>query len=212
MAKRSTTTRKPNRSGERAPSREQRDAAEAQRHAPIGLPSGASYDMSKLGRALDQVVDRNSDNRDAEVDKALSTAAIDSGTSTVAPNALPDHKVYRVETQLSAGTIVGEGKDAEAVGSQTVTEFRQVFDPASGGSDAPEGVPIGDVDADAGGRSSILGMTEVGGGSVEAGSAGTPDAVSVPASDGETGEPGTTTDADAAEASILAGSDAGETN
>lgn len=197
----------------RKPTADQAEVASAQRHAPVSLPSGGSFDMATLNKGLDAIVDRDPSNRDAEINKALAAASADVGTSTAAPNALPDHKVYRTETQLSAGTIVGEGKDAEAVGSQVVTEFRQVYDPSTSTTDAPQGVSVSEVDAEAGSRSSVLAMVEVGQGTVKARPDGATDPVRVPATDGATGEPGTTSDADATEQAILAGQQSdGETN
>lgn len=205
MAKNTTKTTS---SSRKAPvSAEQRQAVEAQRHAPVSLPSGGSYDMQTLTKGLNAAVDSNGENRDAEIGKALAAADNGGSTNTAAPNALPDHKVMRVDTQLSAGTIVGEGKDAEAIGSQTVTEFRQVYDPSTAkGDTAPQGIPVSDMDADAGSRSSIVGMTDVGAGSVKAPAAApAPGSTDVGPKDGETGESGTTSNADATEAAILSG-------
>ncbi len=180
---------------------------------PVSLPSGGSFDMATLNKGLDAVVDRNSANRDAEINKALADASAEGGTSTAAPNALPDHKVYRVDSQLSAGTIVGEGKDAEAVGSQTVTEFRQVFDPTvpNTPTTSPEPIPADGVALEAGNHSTVIGMTAVGEGDVTApAKTRRPGATDVPATNDATGEPGTTSNADAVEESILAGQQASE--
>lgn len=113
-----------------AMSAEEKEAKEAERHAPVSLPSGGSFDREDLQKGLEKVVDKHGSNRDAEVRKALENARTDADHTSEAPSGtLPGHKTIDAEVQLSAGTEVGTGKDRETVGAVIVREQRQVLDP-----------------------------------------------------------------------------------
>lgn len=200
MAKRPTSdhSHRRGRPAAHAQDRTERAARDEAKHAPVGLPSGGSFDAADLQKGLDRVADRNLDNRDAEVAKALDAASADGGTVTVAPNALPGHDVFKVESQIVAGSERGTGKDKEMVGETRVTEFRQVYNP-------DRAHEVGEPFTAATQRSEILSSTRV----------GSSPAPSVPASvdtgptSGESGEPGTTADIAATEAAIAAQPDPG---
>jgi hypothetical protein len=175
-------------------------AREAERHAPVGLGSGASYDREVLQKGLEKVVDRDPDNRDAEVQSALEAADAGDNTSRAAPGAIPNHDVMRTETVLSPGVEVGEGKAKQVLGRETVTEYRQVFT-----GDASD-VTAADVKGSAvgtGGKSEVVAMEKV----ADAPKPKAPDKLpdtgtSVPAQDGETGETGSTSNPDAVQDEI----------
>lgn len=201
MAKRETKTsrgRGASRSAAVRQDDEARAANEARKHAPVSLESGASYDRGQLQKGLDRAVDKVGRNRDAEVRKAFDSAA-NEGTATdkAAPNALPNHRVMETVTQLSSGVEVGEGKDKRTVGAVQVTEQRQVFDADKGGDVRLADAIGGGVSS--GQQSEVLSAKLVEGGPYPGPAAGE----GVLAQDGETGEPGTTTD--------LEGENAGET-
>lgn len=105
---------------------EQREQEEAAKHAPVSLPSGGSFDREALQEGLDKAVDGRTDNRDAEVRKALEKAKDDeAGHTDRGPSVMPGHKTVESEVQLAPGTDVGDGKTEGAV---VVTERHQVFD------------------------------------------------------------------------------------
>ncbi len=185
-----------------APDQAQRAAQEAEKHAPVSLPSGGSFDRGQLQKGLDKVVDRTPDNREAEVGKALTSAAAGEETSRGVVNALPDHVTMRAEVQFAPGTVVGEGKDQQTLGAEVGTEFRQVFDPKK--ADEPILRDTASVDTASlgdGTRSEILSLERVGDQPAPPPS----ESESVPATDGETGEAGTTSNADAVADAIAAG-------
>ena len=171
-------------------------------HAPVGFDSGASYDREKLQKGLDSAVDRQGSNRDTEVRKALDKARTDAtATSTAPPNAMPDHKPMRAERVLSQGVEVGTGKDKRVVGEVKVTEIQQVYSPdrTKGDEDVARDTNAGQ--AVVGGRSEITSLEPVKGSKTAA----PPPPVDIPPKTGETGEPGTTTDIDAAEKAAASG-------
>lgn len=187
---------------------DQRAAREAERHAPVSLESGASYDRSALEKGLDRAMDRQDENRDAEVRKALDGARAGGPTAGNAPNALPDHQVMRTETMLAEGVEVGEGKNKQVLGRETVTEFRQVY--VGDGEARQASDVVGSVQA-SGGQSEIVSMEPVGDKPKKADPkppvTDTPD---VPATDNESGEPGTTSNPEAVHSQIEGASGAGE--
>ena len=136
----------------------EREQHEREKHAPVSLESGGSYEASKLFSGLDKAVDKQGGNRDAEVRKALDNARSDAPrTDTAAPNALPGHRTAKVEVQLAPGTEVGKGKDKKIVGGVTVTELRQVYDPGEDSAgDAGTVAPGNDGQAVVGTGSEIL--------------------------------------------------------
>ena len=147
-----------------------------EQHAPVALPSGGSFDVEKLQKGLDRVVDRHGQNRDSEVRKAFDHARDGAHTDASAPNAIPGHKLMETQTQLTPGD-----------GGVVVTELRQVRDPdaddagATGGAATAGGQPV------TGNASEVVAMKPVDGG------APTAEEAAVPAQTGESGEPGTTT-------------------
>jgi hypothetical protein len=187
-------------------------AHEAEQHAPVGLDSGASYDAGELlhGGGLSKAIDRQSGNREVEVQKALESAKLDKGTNMSAPNALPDHQPMVSETVLSEGVEVGTGKDKQVLGRQTVEEVRQVY--VGDGEAKTAADVIGTTQAN-GGRSDTISLEPIG----EKPQAPKPPkpadsgSAEVPATDGETGEPGSTSNLDAVVAGIegAQGGDAG---
>lgn len=192
---------KTTRTARSAPRSTAQEAAEnAAKHAPVALESGGSYDRSSLQKGLDRVVDKNADNRDAEVRKALDGASAGGATSVNAPNSLPDHITMRAEVQFAPGTEIGSGRDKQVVGSERGTEFRQVFNPEKAGEPDVQDAVVSGVALGDGTRTEILSLQPVGDQPAPAPTADT----SVPAQDGETGEPGTTSNPEAVEQAIAA--------
>lgn len=179
MAKASTKTSSRSSKAAAPKSSEQRAAADAAKHAAVALPSGGAFDRQDLQKGLDTAVDRNSSNRDAEVNKALQNARSNEDTGIGAPNAIPDHRLMDTTVQIGDGA--------------PVREFRQVYDPKASGEAVERAEVAGEQFGD-GQRSGIVSMEPIG----DSAHAPSPSPESsVPAQDGESGEPGTTSKADA---------------
>lgn len=178
------------------------NARDRDANKPVPLPSGGSFEREDLEKGLERAADRQGANRDAEVNRALANASTDRGTTTAAPNALPDHKVHRAEVMLGQAVENGDGK---LVAGETVTEFRQVYDPKSASGDTAaerDEVIVKPSQVGEAGTSSVLSLDEV---TPSRAPRGQDTITSVPAETGESGEPGTTSNPEAVEASIADG-------
>lgn len=172
-----------------------------ERHAPVSLPSGGSYDAQELQKRLDAASDNQAGNREAEVSTAIKASELGGVTATNAPNALPDHRVARVDVMIGQATE----RDGDIVAGETVTEFRQVYDPQGKASESADDRII---DADQSnaetGQSEVLSLDMVEAAKPSRAKAPSTD-TNVAATTGATGDVGTTSNPDAVEASIAEG-------